>query len=86
MFNRRDKFDIIANMLEAVKSGRNKKTQIMYKAKLSFKQINEEYLPLLEKKAELIKVDENNGGFQLTDKGNEFLKIYRGMKSLITYS
>ena len=84
---RRGRFDIIVDMLEAVKSGKNKKTQIMYEAGLSFKQLDREYLPLVEKKAKLIIVDENNGGgFQLTDRGKEFLKTYRSLKNMIRYS
>ncbi len=45
---RRDRHDIIAEILKTAKEARIK-THIMYKAKLSYAQVNE-YLPLLIKK------------------------------------
>lgn len=88
MFNRRNKFGIVNDVLEVVRSGKNKKTQIMYGANLSFKQIHEEYLPLVEKSG-LLKIEHNeNGGnsFQLTDKGNEFLKTYKNLIDIFSQS
>lgn len=84
---RRDRFDIINDLLEAVKSGKNKKTQMMYEANLSFSQINKEYLPLIERKVKFIEIDENNGGgFKLTERGREFQRLYKYLKGMTSYS
>jgi len=70
---RRDKLCIIAEILEIAKEG-SLKTQIMYKANLSFAQLNE-YLKFMLK-INLIKKVVNRGkdSYIATDKGLDFLQ------------
>ena len=65
---RRDKLQIIANILKITKRG-VKKTKIMYKANLSFTQL-EQYLHLLLQRGLL---REENSTYYATEKG---LKLY----------
>ena len=89
---RRDKIDIVKDSLEALKKGYSTKTQLMHKAGLSFKQISgdkekgeEGYLSLLLR-LELIGKNGDSRHFEVTDKGEEFLRRYKEVKSLISYS
>ena len=59
-------------MLECVKDDRPSKTLLMFKSYLSYTQLKS-YLALLEKNG-LIKYLDKNQGFQITDKGIEYLK------------
>jgi len=70
---RRDKLAIIAEILEIAKNG-TLKTQIMYKANLSFAQLNE-YLKFMLK-VDLIQKVENRGKdvYIATTKGLDFLQ------------
>ena len=70
---RRDKLCIIAEILEVAKGG-SLKTQIMYKANLSFAQLNE-YLKFMLK-INLIKKVDNRGkdSYIATEKGLNFLQ------------
>ena len=70
---RRDKLCIIAEILEIAKGG-TLKTQIMYKANLSFAQLNQ-YLKFMLK-IELIQkiVDQGKEFYVATDKGIDFLQ------------
>jgi predicted transcriptional regulator len=70
---RRDKLSIIAEILEIAKDG-TLKTQIMYKANLSFAQLNE-YLRFMLK-TKLIQQLSNKGKevYVATDKGLDFLQ------------
>ncbi len=70
---RRDKLCIIAEILEIAKGG-TLKTQIMYKANLSFAQLNE-YLKFMLR-IQLLKKIVNNGKekYMATEKGLEFLQ------------
>jgi len=73
--------DIIASILESATSG-VKKTRIMYKAALNFRQL-QRYLPLLIKRG-LINYAETNKGavYKTTEKGRDFLKKYEELKRL----
>jgi predicted transcriptional regulator len=70
---RRDKLVIMAEIMEISKT-RALKTQIMYKANLSFSQLNE-YLKLLTKIKLLEKTVDENGKeiYRSTSKGKDFL-------------
>jgi len=71
--NYRDRFDIIADILQIAK--RNpKKTQIMYQANLSYKVFKKYLNELL--KADLILYIEPERCYALTNKGKEFLVFY----------
>jgi predicted transcriptional regulator len=79
---RRERLRIIADILKAAKRGITK-TEIMYKAGLSFAQLTE-YLSLLVK-AELIESFKINKKivYQTTTKGRRYLQSYEEMKHLL---
>lgn len=82
----RGTLDIIADILEASK-GKTRKTYLMYRCNLSFKQM-ENYLSLLLKRG-LIKAAEdqsnntNTSFFRITEKGERFLETYKGLQGLM---
>ena len=79
---RRDKLYIIAEILEIAKEG-TLKTQIMYRANLSFTQLND-YLGFMLKIRLLDKTVENNKEiYKATDKGLSFLMRYREITELL---
>jgi predicted transcriptional regulator len=79
---RRDKLYIIAEVLEIVKDG-VLKTQIMYRANLSFTQLNE-YLRFMLKNELLEKVLVNDKEiYKATEKGLDFLGRYREITELL---
>jgi predicted transcriptional regulator len=79
---RRDKLVIIAEIL-AIARTRALKTQIMYKANLSFSQLNE-YLKLLTKVKLLEKkVESGKEIYRATKKGKEFLQRQQEVMDLL---
>lgn len=79
---RRDKLHIIAEILEIAKEG-TLKTQIMYRANLSFTQLND-YLTLMLKISLLKKNEENDKEiYRATAKGMDFLERYRDITQLL---
>ena len=84
----RSRVDIIANILLAANGGA-KKTHIMYKCNLSFKQLHA-YLKflveigLLSLVNEKTKTDESFVLFETTKKGQSFLKTYKNLKALLS--
>ena len=80
---RRDKLYIIAEIMEIAKGG-TLKTQIMYKANLSFAQLNE-YVKLLIKINLLRKeVDSGRDVYRSTEKGLDFLQRHREIMDLLS--
>ena len=79
---RRDRLHIIAEILGITKDG-SLKTQIMYKANLSFAQLNE-YLNFLTK-IELITVQKENNKivYKITDKGHHYLEKYKDISEIL---
>jgi predicted transcriptional regulator len=81
----RGRLDIIADILDASFGG-VRKTYLMYRCNLSFKQLKH-YLKFLLNKGLLHVVADNKrsnpGLFEITDKGKKFLKAYKGLKGLI---
>jgi predicted transcriptional regulator len=84
----RSKMDIIDNILQAANDGGAKKTHIMYKCNLSFKQLHA-YLELLVEMG-LLKpvslVTETNEKlllFETTKKGQAFIKAYDNLSALL---
>jgi predicted transcriptional regulator len=82
----RGRLDIIANILNSSVDGA-KKTQLMYKCNMSFKQL-EAYLSLLTEK-KLIHERVHNGSkdpivYEITEKGHSFLRFYSSLKTLLT--
>jgi predicted transcriptional regulator len=84
-YSHRGRLDIVADILTASFGG-VKKTLLMYRCNLSFKQLKD-YLEFMLRKRLLRVVagdDEANPGlFEITDKGKEFLKNYEALKALM---
>jgi predicted transcriptional regulator len=79
---RRDKLFILAEILEIAKEG-TLKTQIMYRANLSFTQLND-YLRFMLNISLLEKVLVNGKDiYRATDKGMDFLQRYREITELL---
>ena len=79
---RRDRLYIIAEILQVAGEG-TLKTQIMYKANLSFAQLNEYLSFLLE--TDLLKVisDEEKTIYKTTRKGIRYLQSYKEIRDLL---
>jgi predicted transcriptional regulator len=79
---RRDRLYIIAEILEIAKEG-TLKTQVMYRANLSFTQLND-YLKFMLKISLLNKISENDKEiYRATNKGIDFLQRYREIVELL---
>ena len=81
----RGRLDIIADILGASFGG-VRKTYLMYRCNLSFKQLKFYLEFLLHKKLLQIVSDSktsNPGLFKITGKGKKFLEAYKGLKSLM---
>jgi len=74
MGNYRGKLDIIADILQVVRQNA-KKTQIMYKANLSYK-VLKRYLNNMTA-ASLISFETEDRCYVLTPKGQRFLEVYK---------
>jgi len=83
--NNRGRLDITADILEASYGGA-RKTYLMYRCNMSFRQLKY-YLDFLLRKELLCMVagdvSSNHSLFEITDKGKEFLKSYKGLKALV---
>jgi len=79
---RRNRLYIIAEILTVAKEG-SLKTQIMYRANLSFAQLNE-YLSFLIK-IYLLKIQNDNEKkiYRTTTKGNKYLEKYKDITNLL---
>jgi len=82
---RRDRHDIVAEILKTAVDGKIK-THIMYKAKLSYSQINE-YLPLLIEKGFLenmmvARTKRYTTIYRTTEKGRLFIESLKSMDKL----
>ena len=79
---RRDKLSIIAEILEIAKDG-TLKTQIMYRANLSFAQLND-YVKFMLKAGLLNKFHASGKNvYEATDKGLEFLQRHLELTELL---
>jgi predicted transcriptional regulator len=79
---RRDRLYIIAEILEIAKGG-SLKTQIMYRANLSFAQLNEYLSFLIKMKLLEIKNENNKNTYRTTDKGEKYLEKYEDLANLL---
>jgi predicted transcriptional regulator len=70
----RSRLDIIADILH-VASQNVKKTQIMYQANLSYKVLKRYLTQVIE--ASLISFEDEKQCYMVTDKGREFLEVYK---------
>ena len=80
--SRRDRLTIMAQVLNVAREG-TLKTQIMYRANLSFAQLNE-YLPFLQE-IRLLKVNSEDGKttYKTTSKGNKYLENFSKIRELL---
>jgi predicted transcriptional regulator len=79
---RRDKLFIIAEIIDIARDG-SLKTQVMYRANLSFTQLND-YLRFMLRISLLEKVLENDKDvYRATEKGLDFLQRYREINELL---
>ena len=81
----RGNFDIIAAILDASTGGAGK-TSLMYRCNLSFKQLRG-YSRFLVGNG-MLRLDRRTGKpanakFEVTEKGRQFLKAYKGLKALM---
>jgi len=86
---RRDRHDIVAEILKTAVNGQIK-THIMYRAKLSYSQING-YLPLLVEKGFLENINVTRGRqrvtvYRTTPKGMQFIENLESVNKLWTKS
>ena len=80
---RRDRLEIFADILEIAK-GECLKTQIMYRANLSFAQLNE-YLAFMIKMGFLeVNKDNEKRIYRTTNRGFKYLESYEEISSLLT--
>ena len=75
----RSRTDIVSQILDAANGGTTK-TKIMYKAFLSYAQLKE-YLSILVENG-LLKYDEAEQKYHITDKGTKFMRVYQHMDEL----
>ena len=82
MNSRRDRLEVIADILAEALYGANK-TQIMYRANLNFLRINRYFSELLDSNL-ISKVNSSDGRvfYRTTEKGRAFLKAMRRIKEL----
>ena len=73
----RSRIDIISQILEVANGGGVTKTNIMYKAFLSYAQMKE-YLTIVTE-SDLLRYDIDTQTFKTTEKGLRFLKTYNQM-------
>ncbi|MBS7608245.1 MAG: winged helix-turn-helix domain-containing protein [Candidatus Bathyarchaeia archaeon] len=77
----RGRLDIISDILEASRR-KVRKTQLMYRCNLSFKQV-EHYLGFLLERKLLCHVDGDPCTFKITSKGERFLQAYKSLLRLM---
>ncbi|MGD6852059.1 MAG: winged helix-turn-helix domain-containing protein [Candidatus Bathyarchaeia archaeon] len=79
---RRDQLSIVANMLEIARRG-SLKTQIMYKANLSFTQLNDYLAFLLDNGLITQSYVDGKEGYIITSKGLGFLRRHHELTSML---
>jgi predicted transcriptional regulator len=80
---RRDQLSITASILEQIRGKNLRRTQIMYRANLSFTQLGE-YLSFSLHHGLISQSNiEGKEFYVITDKGLEYLQIYRELKKMI---
>ncbi|MGH9925382.1 MAG: winged helix-turn-helix domain-containing protein [Nitrososphaeraceae archaeon] len=77
----RSRTEIVGLILEAANGGGATKTKIMYKAFLSFAQL-QEYLTMLQDNG-LIEYEDGKHTYRTTEKGMKLLEIYEKMSELV---
>ena len=80
MVKYRSRADIIAAILDVARDG-SLKTRMMYKAFLSWPQLNEYLLTMKEQ--ELLKQSDEDGRYYSTEKGKRFVTVYKECASVL---
>jgi predicted transcriptional regulator len=82
LWERRDRLNIMAEIMEAAK-GSQLKTRIMYMVNLSFSQVNE-YLSFLTERGFLrVRLEDGKKLYETTAKGNIYFEKYMEMSNLL---
>jgi predicted transcriptional regulator len=79
----RSNIEILGQIVQIANGSNVTKTQIMYRAFLSYNQLEEHLMFLIQKG--LLLYDENTRTFRTTEKGIRFLEIYNHLKDMIKY-
>jgi predicted transcriptional regulator len=79
---RRDQVSIIANILDISKEGALK-TQIMYRANLSFSQLNDYLTYLIANGLIALSIVDGKEGYSITKKGLSFLRRHHELLKLL---
>ena len=77
----RSRIDTISQVLEAANGGNATKMKIMYKALLGYNQLKENLMLLTEH--DLLRYDKDTQTFRTTEKGLQFLQIYKQIGEMI---
>jgi len=80
----RSRTEIVCNILDAANGGGVTKTKIMYKAFLSYVQLNEYLSILIENN--LIEYFDGTQTFRITEKGLNYVKTYNEIGELLQLS
>ena len=80
----RSRFEIISSILEITNGNKVRRTEIQYKAYLSYNLLTEYLLQLLQ--ADLIEYIEGERAFKTTPKGMQVLQMYNKMEELFVRS
>ncbi len=85
MARKRERLEVIKDILESVRKTRNiKPTRLLYSSNLSPQMFKEYINELVSKKFLTIEVDkEDKKTFSLTKKGQDFLQEYRAIENLV---
>jgi predicted transcriptional regulator len=76
---RREGFEIIYNILLALIDGPINKTTLAYKSRLDTRTLNRYLNHLIKTKL----IDNENDIFKLTDKGKEYIRLYKELKDML---
>jgi predicted transcriptional regulator len=76
---RREGFEIIYNILLALIDGPTNKTTLAYKSRLDTRTLNRYLNHLIKTKL----IDNENDIFKLTDKGKEYIRLYKELKDML---
>ena len=82
LWERRDRLKIFKEILEAAKGSKNK-TRIMYKANLSFSQVNNYLSFLTEMRFLRVREENKKKLYETTTKGNSYIENYTEMANLL---
>jgi len=77
--HRRERFEIIYNILLALIDGPTNKTTLAYKSRLDTRTLNRYLNHLIRIKL----IDNEKGIFKLTDKGREYIRLYEELKDML---